>query len=47
VILQASILIVCPMLASLLTHFCIAKLSCGVGGRMIFEGFVDGVCPGG
>lgn len=33
-----SILAVCPMLASSLTHCCIAKLSCGVSGRMILEG---------
>ena len=35
------------MLASSLTHCCIAKLSCGVSGRMIFEGFLVVVCPGG
>ena len=36
VILQASILVVHPMLASSPTHCCTVKLSCGVGGRMIF-----------
>ena len=36
VILQASILAIYHMVASLLTHCCIVKLSCGIGGRMIF-----------
>ena len=36
VFLHAFILAVPPMLASLLTHFCTIKLSCGVGGTMIF-----------
>ena len=34
--LQASILVVCPMLTSSLIHCCIAKISCVVDGRMIF-----------
>ena len=36
VILQASILVVRPMLASSPSHYCIVKLSREVGGRIIF-----------
>jgi hypothetical protein len=35
-ILRVSILAVHPMVASSPTHYCIVKLSCGVGGKMIY-----------
>lgn len=36
VILWAFILPVCPMVLSSPTHFCIAELCCGIGGKMAF-----------
>ena len=36
VLLWASILAIRPMLASSLTHCCIVRFFCGIGGKMIF-----------